>query len=67
MTKKPKCRLVGTDGNVFALAGRVSEALKKAGLHEQAKEMSSKLMMCDSYNEGPGSALALFSKYVDIC
>ena len=35
---KPTVKLVGEDGNVFNIIGRVSNALKKAGLLEQAKE-----------------------------
>lgn len=28
---KPKCKLIGGDGNVFAVIGAVSKALKRAG------------------------------------
>jgi len=59
---KPKCKLTGTDGNVFALAGRVTACLKKANLPDQAKEFSSKLFSCGSYNE----ALQLMMQYVDV-
>jgi hypothetical protein len=58
---KPGCELVGTDGNVFALAGRVGKCLKRAGLPEQATEMYARLQECHSYDE----ALALFTEYVD--
>lgn len=60
---KPKCKLIGTDGNVFALAGCVSKALKKAGQADKAKEFTSKLFKCGSYDE----ALALMDDYVDVC
>ena len=40
--KKPKCRLVGTDGNAFAILGRVVKALKDAGQGDKAKEFMSK-------------------------
>jgi len=60
--KKPKCKLVGTDGNVFALAGVVSRCLKKAGQPEKATEFTSKLFQCGSYDE----ALCLMGDYVDI-
>ena len=36
--KKPKCKLIGTDDNVFALAGQVSRALKRAGYPDKVKE-----------------------------
>ncbi|MEK6878975.1 MAG: hypothetical protein AABY22_05175 [Nanoarchaeota archaeon] len=48
---KPRCRLVGTDGNVFCLAGRVGAALRKAGQPERAREFFSALMTCKSYEE----------------
>lgn len=59
---KPKCELIGTDGNVFALAGRVTKALKKAGLPEKAAEFSAKLTHCKSYDE----ALVLMQDYVEV-
>ena len=59
---KPACKLVGTDGNVFALAGRVSKALKQAGQAEQAKEFQGKLFQCGSYDE----ALILMQEYVEV-
>lgn len=59
---RPKCKLVGTDGNVFALAGRVTDALKRAGLNDRAKEFSKRLWECDSY----GAALRLMDEYVDV-
>lgn len=60
--KKPSCELIGTDGNVFALAGRVISCLKKHGLKNQAQEVTEKLFRCKSYDE----ALSLFSMYVSI-
>lgn len=62
MSEKPKCTLIGTDGNVFALAGRVGRALKQAGLNDKAKEFYSKVMQCGSYDE----ALRLMDEYVEI-
>jgi hypothetical protein len=62
MNDKPRCKLVGTDGNVFALAGRVTSALNKAGQADQAKEFSERLWECKSYDE----ALQLMMKYVDV-
>ena len=59
---KPKCKLVGTDGNVFALAGLVSRCLKKAGQPEKAKEFTGKLFSCGSY----GEALQLMMEYVEV-
>jgi hypothetical protein len=59
---KPKCRLVGEDGNVFNLIGLASRALKKAGLAEQAKDMTSKVFAAGSYDE----ALRIIGEYVEI-
>lgn len=36
--EKPTVRLIGDDGNAFFILGKVSAALKKAGLKEQAAE-----------------------------
>ena len=59
---KPEVKLTGTDGNVFALGGKVSRALKKAGQPEQAKEFLDKLSQCESYSD----ALVLMGNYVKI-
>lgn len=59
---KPKCKLIGEDGNIFNLAGIVSRSLRNAGQEDKAKEMTSKLYACGSYDE----ALQLFMQYVDV-
>ena len=59
---KPTCKLSDTDGNVFALAGKVSQALKRAGQPELAKEFQEKLFKTGSYDE----ALQLMMKYVEV-
>jgi len=61
-TLKPECRLIGEDGNVFNIIGRVSKALKKAGYEEQAKEFIEKAFNSESYD----AVLALAQNYVDI-
>ncbi len=61
-TSKPKCKLSGTDGNVFALGAKVSQALRKAGQHDKAKEFQGKLFLCHSYDE----ALQLMMQYVEV-
>jgi hypothetical protein len=60
--KKPQVKLVGTDGNVFALAGIVSKALKAAGQREKASEFMTKLFACESYS----AALFLMTEYVEV-
>jgi len=35
---KPKCKLTGTDGNIFALVGKASRTLKNVGQREKATD-----------------------------
>lgn len=60
--KKPKVKLVGTDGNVFSIIGKVSGALKRAGMEEQAKEFTKKAFTSKSYDE----VLGLCFEYVEV-
>jgi len=59
---KPKCKLIGTDDNIFALVGKASRALKDASLKEKAIELQEKIFNCQSYDE----ALKILDDYVDI-
>ena len=59
---KPFCQLTGEDGNVFAVIGRVSKALKGDGQPDRAKEFGEKAMSCGSYDE----VLNLCWDYVDV-
>lgn len=60
---KPKCRLIGEDGNIFNLMGIVSRTLKEAGEPEKADEMIKRITSdAKSYDE----ALAMLMEYVDI-
>jgi len=58
---KPKCKLTKTNGNVFALIGRVRKVLRKAGMEKEAKEMCDKVMKSGSYDE----ALQVMMEYVE--
>lgn len=60
--EKPKCKLTGTDGNAFAVIGKVSKTLKHAGQTEQAKDFASKAFSCPSYD----ALLALCFEFVDV-
>ena len=62
MIEKPKCKLIGEDGNIFNLAGIVSRTLKENDLLDQAQEVWDKLKECKSYDH----ALQLFMQYVEI-
>ena len=60
---KPRCRLIGEDGNIFNLMGIVSRTLKDAGEPEKADEMIKRITSdAKSYDE----ALAVLMEYVDI-
>ena len=59
---KPKCKLVGTDGNAFSLIGKVSKALRSAGQSDKAKEFTSKAFSCASYD----ALLVLCLEYVEV-
>ena len=58
---KPKCKLVGENGNVFNLASLVGLALKRAGYREKRKEFYDRLPKCKSYDD----ALVLMQEYVE--
>lgn len=62
MPEKPTCRLVGTDGNVFAVIGTVTRCLKTAGQPERAEEFTKAAFASRSYNE----VLGLCFDYVDV-
>jgi len=60
---KPKCRLIGENGNIFNLMGIVSRTLKEAGEPEKAEEMIRRITSdAKSYDE----ALAILMEYVDV-
>ncbi len=48
---KPVCELFGQDGNVFAIIGRVREALRRAGQTERATEFVQRAMGAGSYDQ----------------
>ena len=60
--RKPKCPLIGTDGNVFALIGMTQKSLRAIGEEEQAKEVLDRVINCGSYDE----ALNIMQEYVDV-
>lgn len=60
--EKPTIKLVGTDGNVFAIIATVSNGLKKAGLKEQAAEFRALAFRQQSYD----AVLLLCTEYANI-
>lgn len=59
---KPKCKLIGEDGNIFNLMGIASKTLKRAGLEKEADEMIDRITSSQSYHE----ALVIIADYVEI-
>lgn len=59
---KPKCKLIGQDGNIFNLVGIASRTLRKVGLADKAEEMRTRVFGSGSYSE----ALAIISEYVEV-
>lgn len=61
--KKPKCALIGEDGNIFNLMGIASRTLKHNKMNEEAQEMCNKITTeAKSYDE----ALMIIGEYVEI-
>lgn len=63
MNEKPKCPLIGSDGNIFCLLGMSSRTFRENGMREQAQEMQSRVTASGSYSE----ALNILGEYVEIC
>ena len=60
---KPKCALIGEDGNIFHLMGMASRTLKRNGMSEEATEMYNRITGgAKSYDE----ALMILQDYVEI-
>ena len=58
---RPNMKLVGEDGNIFAILGRASKLLRENGQPEKAKEMSDRVYQSGNYYQ----ALHIISKYVE--
>lgn len=48
---KPKCRLIGENGNIFNLLGIAMRTLEASGYSDSAEEMRSKVFASKSYYE----------------
>lgn len=59
---KPRCKLIGENGNIFNLIGIASRTLRRAGYSDKAKEMSDKVTKSGSYSE----ALSIIMEYVEV-
>lgn len=59
---KPKCKLIGEDGNAFYIVGKAIKALEKAGMSDKTDELSQNYSKCKSYDE----LIRLVGDYVEI-
>ena len=59
---KPRCKLIGKDGNIFVLLALASRTLKENGLNQEADEMYKRATSSSSYDE----ALCIIGEYVVI-
>ena len=60
--EKPEVRLVGNDGNAFAIMGTVAKALRKAGADEEYITQYKDESMSGDYNH----LLRVAMKYVEV-
>lgn len=60
--KKPDCKLIGEDGNIFNLMGIASRTLRQNGMADEAVEMRDRIRASDSYDK----ALCIIGEYVNI-
>lgn len=60
--KKISVKLIGEDGNIFFIMGKVSRELKRNGQSAEAEEMCNRIYECGSYDE----ALCIVMEYVDV-
>ena len=60
--RKPVCKLIGENGNIFNLLAIARRSLSKAGLKQEAKEMVDRATSSNSY----GEALGIIGEYVEI-
>ena len=62
--KKPTCKLIEADGNIFNLIGIASRTLRRNDLPEQADEMGKRILggEAGSYD----AALRIIMEYVEI-
>ena len=61
-SEKPRCKLVGEDGNVFNLIGIVMRTLKSNGQAEKATEFWERAQQANSYDE----VLVMMNDYVEV-
>ena len=59
---KPKCKVVGEDGNIFAVLAKAKKSLVSAGQEDKVEEMKDRVFTSGSYHE----ALGVIGDYVEM-
>ena len=59
---KPKCKLIGKNGNIFNLMAIASGVLRENKMPDKANEMQSRIFNSGSYEE----ALGIIMDYVEV-
>lgn len=60
---KPKCKLIGENGNIYNLMGIASMTLRHCGMQKESQEMVSRITKtAKSYEE----ALCIINEYVEV-
>lgn len=62
LRKKPDCKLIGEDGNIFNLIGIATRTLRQNGMADEAVEMRSRIIALGSNDK----ALCIIGEYVNI-
>jgi len=62
LPRLPPCKLIGEDGNVFAIIGRVRSALRKDGQADRMDEFTRRATAATSYD----GVLVLLHEYVKV-
>jgi hypothetical protein len=60
---RPKCPIIGANGNLFNILGLASRTLKDNDMANEAQEMYSRVTSSGSYEE----ALGIIMEYVEPC
>lgn len=58
---RPKCPIIGADGNIFTLMSMASRTLRQNDMDDQAEEMRARITSSSSYDE----ALVILMEYVE--
>ena len=64
--EKPECKLIGEDGNVFAIIGAVKKKLRKEGTPENLESFNIELEKIMKEGGSYDDILCLITRYVDV-